>query len=75
MNVDLTYFNDETGAFFSRGSYHTSFVALDDIVDEVRRKLNNGSLPGLITAHAKNLIVYVNVPGHPKGRPALIVRR
>jgi len=70
--VRLTYFKS-TGKFYAHGQYRTQAKELYKIWREVEKKLNSGSLPGLMPGHYHEFLVLVNVPSHTHNHPHLIM--
>lgn len=68
MKVKLTYFK-QSGKYYSDGSYETNQTDLHNIFDEVRNKLTDGKLPGLVDG--ARYTTHIEVPDYPHDHPAL----
>lgn len=69
MKVKLTYFK-ESGKYYSDGNYETNKIHLFEIFKEVKQKLDDRCLPGLIKNHSY-FIVLIDVPEHQNNHPHL----
>lgn len=71
MKVNLTYYK-QTGKYYTEGSYETGKVCLFEIFNEVRQKVQDRILPGLVEG-CSEFIVGIDVPNHPHNHPRLII--
>lgn len=72
MRVNLTYFK-YSGKYYSEGSYETSSDSLLDIWEEVRKKVKEGNLPGLVRGAGRDFYIIVDVPDVSHRHPSLIL--
>lgn len=70
MKVKLTYFK-QSGKYYSDGSFDTDKASWPEIFDEVKRLIDQKTLPGLVRGHS-DFIVLMDVPDHPHNHPALL---
>jgi hypothetical protein len=69
--VDLTYFK-ESGKYYSESSYVTSQKTMYYVIQEVKFKMKERKLPGLVDG-AYGYTVCLNVPDHPENVPQLLL--
>jgi len=69
-NVKLIYFK-ESGKYYSSGSYETNCEHMFEIFAEVKDKVHNGELPGLMKG-SKHYHVLIADSNHPQFYPGLI---
>jgi len=60
--VNLTYFK-ESGKYYSEGCYDSEKAHLFEITEEVKQKVRNRELPGLMEGHSP-FHVLIDVPDH-----------
>jgi hypothetical protein len=71
FRVDLTYFKETTGKYYSSSFYISQKDHLWEIFDEVEDMWKRRRLPGLMHDHSP-FITLVSVPDHRHNHPYLV---